>query len=106
MEEQFNDPSLDQIESLLAQSAKGLHILFDREKLSQILSEPPSTEDLFKTENMQKIQELFTELVDKRSFMEKQDFLESLDQRSFAMLVHTYFHLVENSLRAVQSYLH
>lgn len=102
----MRDPSLEHIESLLAQSAKGLHILFEKEKLSQILAQPLENDELFRADNVKKIQSLFTDLIEKKSFIEKQDFLDSLDQKSFAMLVHTYFHLVENSLRAVQTYLH
>jgi hypothetical protein len=41
---------------------------------------------------------LFADFVQKESFHAKQQYLSSLDEESFELLLRTYFHIVDNSL--------
>lgn len=96
----INDSHLDEIEHLLAQSMNGIHLLFDNQTIAKILAKPTEEMDLFSLKNMDRIQELFSQLVEKETLIEKQEFLESLPSESFEMLLRTYFHIVDNSLFA------
>jgi hypothetical protein len=96
----INESHLDEIEHLLAQSMNGIHLLFDNETIAKILRTPTEEMELFSVKNMSRIQDLFTQLVQRETLDEKQDFLESLEKESFEMLLRTYFHIVDNSLFA------
>ena len=96
----ISDTHLDQIEHLLAQSMNGIHLLFDNETIARILKVPTEEKELFHLRNLDKIQELFSEFVQIETFFGKQEFLDSLDQESFELLLRTYFHIVDNSLSA------
>lgn len=94
----ISDSHLDQIEHLLAQSMNGIHLLFDNETIAKVLKTPTEHIDLFQVKNLDKIQELFTEFIKRETLQDKQLYLHSLDEKSFEMLLRTYFHIVDNSL--------
>jgi hypothetical protein len=94
----ISEAHLDQIEHLLAQSMNGIHLLFENETIARVLKVPVEDLELFHARNMDRIQELFSDLIQKPSFQEKQLFLANLDQPSYEMLLRTYFHIVDNSL--------
>lgn len=96
----INDSHLDEIEHLLAQSMNGIHLLFDNETIAKILCKPTEELELFSLKNMNRIQDLFTQLVQQETLYDKQEFLESLESESFEMLLRTYFHIVDNSMFA------
>ena len=102
----INDSHLDQIEHLLAQSMNGLHLLFDHQRVAEILKTPTEESTLFHDDNLEKIQGLFATFVQRESFHEKLEYLESLDKNSFELLLRTYFHIVDNSLYAEESNRH
>ena len=102
----LNEDNLAQIELLLAQSLKGHHHLFDKQLIAEILKTPTQDKDFFSFENMERIQDLFSKLIEKQSFHEKQQFLRKLDIESYEILVRTYFHIVENTMLAANSIKH
>jgi len=97
---QISESHLDQIEHILAQSMNGIHLLFDNRTLASILKTPTEDEELFAFQNLDRIQDLFSQLVQQESFEEKVEFLRTLDVAGFELIVRTYFHIVENSLFA------
>ncbi len=97
---QINESHLDQIEHILAQSMNGIHLLFDNETIANVLKIPTEDEELFNIQNLDRIQDLFSQLVSQESFEEKVDFLKNLDQEGYELILRTYFHIVENSLFA------
>ena len=95
---------LREIEFLFAQSAKGLHHLFDdKARIADILSEPSKEKNFFNSENMKRIQGIFTDLVSQKTFQDKKDYLSQLNPESFEMLVRTYFHIVDNTILSADS---
>ena len=96
----ISDSHLDEIEYLLAQSMNGIHLLFDNETIARVLKTPTEEKVLFHNRNLDKIQGLFAEFVQQETFHQKQQFLSSLDNESFELLLRTYFHIVDNSLLA------
>ena len=96
----MDEKNLDQIELLLSQSLRGCHHLFQNTEIAQILATPTESIDFFNSERMERIQGLFTELIDKYSFDDKKDYLSTLDSESYEILLRTYFHIVDNSAMA------
>ena len=98
---------LREIEFLFKQSVQGLHLLFDdNKKLIDILSQPTQEKKFFDSKNMYKIQEIFTGLLSKKSFREKQNYLNTLTSEKFEILVRTYFHILDNTLSNQNKTIH
>jgi hypothetical protein len=95
---QINKHQLQQIEYLLDQSAKGFHLLFDPQTVKRILSQPTENLDFFTFENINKVQQILSDFLDKKSVMEKQRFIETLDSETFELLVRSYFNILDNTI--------
>lgn len=93
----LDDSHLEEIESLLNQSLRGIHHLFENQEIARILATPTEDLEFFTFDNMDRVQELFSELVKHKSLDQKQAFLRRLDSDSYELLLRSYFHLVENS---------
>ena len=87
------------MEALISQSAMGIHVLFDNSAIAEVMSQPTDEKDFYNFDKMKKVQDVMTELIAKKTFFEKTSYLRDLDSENFSMLVRTYFHIVENSIR-------
>ncbi len=96
----IHEKHLDEIEFLLAQSMNGVHLLFDNTEIAQVLNKPTEEKELFSFENMDKIQDLFSQLIEKSSVPEKLDFIHGLPTHEFELLLRTYFHILDNTVLA------
>jgi hypothetical protein len=76
----------------------GIHLLFDNKTIARVLRVPTVETELFAHQNIEKIQELFTQFVGQETYHDKLSYLHSLDSESFELLLRTYFHIVDNSL--------
>jgi hypothetical protein len=94
------EKSLERMEALLKQSAMGIHILFDNNAIAKVMGQGKDDKDFFDFNKMKRVQDVMTELIGKKSYYEKVSFLKDLDDEAFEMLVRTYFHIVENTVRA------
>lgn len=101
-----DDANLDAIESLLSMSLKGIHHLFDHADIAEVLKRPSEEIDFFNFKNMDKIQDLFLELIQKETFEEKKLFLANLDKDNYEIVLRAYFHIVENTAKAAHSFRH
>ena len=100
------EKSLERMEALLRQSALGFHVLFDNRAIAKALSEPRDDKEFFDFNKMKRIQDVMTELIAKPSYFEKVSYLQGLDESSYQMLIRTYFHIVENNVRAAHNHQH
>ena len=98
---QIEEHQLDGIEGLLTQSMKGIHLLYDNNTIAQILQKPTEEIEFFTIDNLERIQDLFGQLIERDTLEKKQSFLSSLDPDSFEILLRTYFHILENSIQTV-----
>jgi hypothetical protein len=96
----IEEKSLERMEALLSHSAMGVHVLFDNKSIAEVLRQVKDDKDFYDFNKMKKVQDVMTELIAKRTYIEKVAYLKSLDQESFEMLVRAYFHIVENTVRA------
>ncbi len=92
------DTKLEALEKLLNQSMMGIHHLFENGQIAQILKTPTEEIDFFTNQNMDVIQKLFDQLIQKSSIEEKRAFIERLSPVHYEMLLRTYFHIVESTL--------
>lgn len=90
--------SSSHLEYLFAQSIKGFHLLFDHRQLAQILARPSEELDIFSFDNLDRVQTIFGEFANRKTFEEKKAYMESLDAETFEILVRTYFNIVENAV--------
>lgn len=97
---------LELFEDLLAQSAKGIHLIFDNPTIADALSKPLQEDDYFTTENMSLAQSLLTSFLERSNFYQKQMFLDSLTLEEKELLIRTYFHLVESTVQQSSEFTH
>jgi hypothetical protein len=96
----IDEKNLEEIERLLGQSLNGLHLLFENKKVAEVLKHPTESLDFFSIENQDRIQVLFTSLVQHESYFDKLCFLRELDEESYEILLRTYFHILDNTVMA------
>lgn len=96
----IQEKHLEQIEGLFAHSMNGVHLLFDNDEIAKVLHKPWAEEKLFSFDNMDRIQDLFTKLIERSSVPEKLDFVRGLEETDFEILVRTYFHILDSSVLA------
>ncbi len=93
------EQSLERMEALLKQSAQGIHILFDNQQIARALCEATDEKDFFDLAKMRMVQEVMTLLVAKKTYYDKVSYLRDLDSTTLQLLIRTYFHIVENTVR-------
>lgn len=92
---------LESMEALLRQSAMGIHILFENADIAKALkAKVIPAKDAMNLLQMQKVQDVMSKLIAKTSYAEKVSFLQDLDPDSYHLLIRTYFHIVDNTVRS------
>ena len=94
------EESLASMEALVRQSAKGIHVLFDNRSIASAMTGVSDDSDFMDVAKMKRIQEVMTQLISQNTFHDKLSFLYELDADSFKLLVRTYFHIVDGTVRA------
>jgi hypothetical protein len=94
------EKGLERMEALLKQSANGIHVLFKNSEIAAAIQDSEKKVDFCDFNQMKKVQEIMTSLISKKTFNEKMDYIKDLDPDSYQMLIRTYFHIVENTVRA------
>ena len=103
---QIQEKHLAKMEALLRHSAMGVHIIFENKDLASILAKSCDDKDFFDFQKMKQVQDTMTELVSKESYFDKMSYLQDLSPDAYELLVRTYFHIVENTVRANHEYKH
>ena len=102
----LSDENLEGLENLLDHSLQGVHLLFDNQKVARILRTPTNEEEFFQFENMERVQKLITDLLQKETLFEKLCFTHSLPEADYEVLVRAYFHILERAAQASDQQLH
>lgn len=100
------EKNLEKMEALLKHSALGIHVLFENHSIARALSQVKDDKDFFDFNKMKLVQDHMTELIAKKTFIEKRAYLHDLDEEAHDMLVRTYFHIVENTVRSKSELSH
>lgn len=104
--EHLQPNQLEHFEDLLAQSARGIHLMFDNVTIADILKKPLQEDSYFTVENMSRAQSLLTSFLERDSIPGREIFLESLGLADRELLVRTYFHLVESTVQQISEFKH
>ncbi len=102
----MQEKSLERMEALLKHSAMGIHILFQNNDIADAMRDFKDNTDFFDFNKMKRVQDVMTSLIAKPSYNDKVAFLKELDPESYKMLIRTYFHIVENTVRAATDQHH
>ena len=89
---------LEQMDNLILQSAKGIHLLFEKHDIIDALNDGHNKKDEADLEKLKKIQEVLYKFISLRQYSEKKDFLKSLSRDEYSLLIRAYFKIVENSM--------
>ena len=90
--------SLEQMDNLILQSAKGVHLLFEKGEIVAALNDEKRHEDDNDIEKLKKIQEVLYKFISLKKYSEKRDFLKTLSRSEHSLLIRAYFKIVENSM--------
>ena len=102
----MEEKQIQELEKLLNQSIMGYHHLFDHRQVAAIMKHPTENIDFFTSDNIEKVQKMFTQLIQRKSIEEKRAFIESLNPEKFEILLRTYFHIVETTLLSTEPCKH
>ena len=91
----FSEDHMEQLRTLIEQSEKGIHLLFERQVLSQVLSQP---EQELSLEGLKSVQEVLGEFVRRKTLGEKRAYIQTLPKDTRELLIKAYFNLLENKL--------
>lgn len=100
VQEKGLEKGLERMEALLKQSANGIHVLFKNSEIAAAIKDSNQKVDFCDFSQMKKVQEVMTALIEKKTYIEKMAYIKDLDSESYQMLIRTYFHIVENTVRA------
>lgn len=89
---------LEQMDNLILQSAKGIHLLFDKSDIVSALNDSNRHKDEHDIAKLKKIQDVLYKFISLKVYSEKKDFLKSLSQEEYSLLIRAYFKIVENSM--------
>jgi hypothetical protein len=92
---------LKEVEYLISQSKSGIHHLFGPEDIRLAFSSACQIE----SEQVDSVKELFYTFISQETIELKRHFYQKLDTKSRALIVRTYFNVVQNELVATQSFL-
>lgn len=89
---------LEQMDNLILQSAKGVHLLFDKSEIIAALNDSNRHKDEHDIEKLKKIQEVLYKFISFKHYSEKKEFLKTLNEGEHSLLIRAYFKIVENSM--------
>lgn len=95
-------PGLQKMEAIIQQAANGIHILFDKEAISEALKGVKNDHDFYDFDKVKDIQDSMTTLISKNSLFEKQAYLQSLPKEKYHLIIRAYLHIIENNVLASQ----
>ena len=87
-----------QIEYLIHQSTMGVHFMFSKRDVARVMMVPTDEREFFTLKNMERVQRLLTNFLEKPTLLAKERYLNSLGAMEKDLMIRAYFHLVENTI--------
>lgn len=103
---QIDTQSLEELEYLLTQSTKGLHLLFNHSCLADILKKRGDRAEFYSSQDITQLETLLGNFLKRRTYIDKISFLDGLNSQDYEVFVQIYFDIVENAILASQPYRH
>ncbi len=89
---------LEQMDNLILQSAKGVHLLFEKPDIINALNDAKNQKYETDLSKLKKIQEVLYEFISLKSYQDKKEYLKTLSSEDYSLLIRAYFKIVENSM--------
>lgn len=89
---------LERMDQLIYQSAKGVHILFDKSDIVTAIQDSDPALEESSIEKLKLVQELLYKFIRTKTVNEKKDYISSLSKHEYALLIRAYFKIVDNSI--------
>lgn len=89
---------LERMDQLIYQSAKGIHILFDKRDIVKAIQANDPTLEENTIEKLKLVQELLYKFIRIEAMQDKRSYLETLNDHEQALLIRAYFKIVDNSI--------
>ena len=102
----LSENQVSSLKSMLNQSERGFHVLFDNDLIAEVFKKETTEEDFFDMENIKKIQDDLLSLLRFSTLHEKKGFISSLTHEARHRLVRAYFYIIENNLKSNQRLPH
>lgn len=90
--------SLEQMDNLILQSSRGVHILFEKGDIIKALKDGRAKKDEDDIEKLKRIQKVLYKFISLKSLDEKSDYLKTLTKSDYSLLIRAYFKIVDNSM--------
>jgi hypothetical protein len=94
------------VEYLIHQSVQGNHVLFDLESLRRVFWKENFLLEVLSDEDAYAVEHHIEKLMTQPSLAQKRAYLDALDERTFHILVRTYFNIVENNIYETHEVCH
>lgn len=98
----LNFDQLNQLEYLLSQSAKGNHVLFNRDQIKKVFSQEKDEGNLFEGpmsfKKIDEVRKLIEELLKQPTLVKKKEFINHLSEESQTLVIRAYFNILDNTL--------
>ena len=89
---------LEKMDQLIHQSARGIHILFEKADIVRAIRNEDPTLEENTIEKLKLVQELLYKFIRMKSVDEKRTYLMTLNHHDHALLIRAYFKIVDNSI--------
>lgn len=102
----LDEKQIQNLQSILAQSEFGIHVLFDNDLIAEVFKSDYSEDEFFEVENLKQIQDNLIQLLQCKTLLEKRSYIDSLSETDRHRIVRAYFYIIENNLRTAQKLPH
>ena len=97
---------IQNLKSILNQSAIGIHLWFDHQLIIDVFKNETPEKDFFEIDHLKKIQDDLLKLLQFQSLAEKKNFISALSTERKHSIVRAYFYIIENNLKQSQKLTH
>ena len=89
---------LEEMDNLILQSSKGIHLLFDKDDILLALEDSNCKKDEHDIEKLKMVQKILYKFISYKHIDDKKSYLKTLSKDQYSLLIRAYFKIVENSM--------
>lgn len=93
-----------EVEYLIRQSIQGFHLLFETQDIREIYEDSQIHD--FSEELAYSVEHHLERLIQSPTLSRKKAYLESLDRKTYELVIRTYFNIVENNMLEARAIHH
>ncbi|MEI6092754.1 MAG: hypothetical protein WCQ47_03625 [bacterium] len=94
----IDDSQVEEIKYIISQSMNGLHVLFDNDTIKKFLNNSDSEDEIFDERKSRDTEKLVERFMSTPTITGKKILFQGLNDSEKALLIKTYFSIVENNI--------